>query len=122
MSKATEDSPSSNGAAKKTTKDSPSSNSKTLLKQAKKTVQAFTSTSTKQTPKDVSTDSILVTDQVGRFVNESNTKPFGSDLQPKIGVIDNDGDVISAEDFLVGRMEALMAEIEEIKSRYTLWF
>jgi len=43
-------------------------------------------------------------------------------LQTSIGVIDNHGKVISAQDFLVGRMEALLAEIEEVKSRYTLWF
>jgi hypothetical protein len=43
-------------------------------------------------------------------------------LQPRVGVIDNRGNIISAEEFLVGRMESLLTEIEEIKSRYTLWF
>jgi hypothetical protein len=53
------------------------------------------------------------------------TKPAdvaASDLQPRVGVIDYNGKVISAEDFLVGRMTTILAEIEEIKSRYTFWF
>ncbi|KAL7517727.1 hypothetical protein ACHAWX_002624 [Stephanocyclus meneghinianus] len=44
-----------------------------------------------------------------------------SDIQPNVGVIDN-GNVIPAEDFLVGRMEALLVEIDAIRSRYTMWF
>ena len=70
------------------------------------------------------------TKSVTKSVKSTNKESFESNLvsadkviraglQPRVGVLDN-GKIISAEDFLVGRMEVILAEINAIKSRYTL--
>ena len=59
---------------------------------------------------------------VNTKLNPETTEAGIVNTEPHIGVIDYNGQFVSAEDFLVARMNVLLAEIEEIKSRYTLWY
>lgn len=78
---------------------------------------------TKQTASTATNTNVTLDDNQSSVINIPTPSEVRTPkLQTSIGVIDNHGKVISAQDFLVGRMEALLAEIEEVKSRYTLWF